>query len=238
MAPKIVWDEISKRFYETGVDHGVLYVADPDTGTYPKGVAWNGLTTVTEKPSGAAAAPQYADNIKYLNLIGLEEFAASVAAFTYPDEFEACDGSEQVLVGVGLGQQVRSMFGLVYRSGIGNDVVGENLGYKLHLIYGCVAAPSQKAYATVNATPAPIDFSWEITTTPIPVSGHRPVSCLTIDSTKANATNLAALETILFGVAEVVAAPDATPPVTGVTAVEGRLPLPDEVITLMTPSGS
>jgi len=236
MTQNIVWDETTKRVYETGVDHGVLYVIDPTTGTYPVGVPWNGLTTITEKPSGGAANPQYADNIKYLNLMGLEEFAASVAAFTYPDEFEACDGSEQVLVGVGIGQQARKTFGLVYRTVIGNDVEGEAYGYKLHLVYGAMAAPSQKAYTTINASPAAIDFSWEMTTTPVPVAGHKPVSCLTIDSTKVNPAKLAALEVILFGVAAVIANPLATPPVTGSAAVEGRLPLPAEIITLMTPS--
>lgn len=218
---KLVWDEVGKRFYETGVDHGVLYVMDAN-GAYPTGVAWNGLIGVSEKPSGAEATPLYADNIKYLNLISAEEFAAGIEAYTYPKEFEACDGTAEGVLGVNLSQQVRKSFGLVYRTIIGNDVAGQSLGYKLHLIYGAMAAPSEKGYQTINDSPEALTFSWEITTTPVEVTGFKPTAAIVIDSTKANATKLAALEDILFGVT--------TP-----TPIVARLPLPNEIITLMTP---
>ena len=213
--PKLTWDDTGKRFYETGVDRGVLY---PQTaGAYPKGVAWNGLTTVTESPSGAEANPQYADNIKYLNLMSIEEFSGTIEAFTYPDEFGACDGSASVATGVTIGQQSRSAFGLSYRTKLGNDTDGEDHGYKLHLVYGCMAAPSEKAYATVNDSPEALSLSWEFTTTPVQVTGHKPTATLIVDSSKVDATKLAALETILYGA----------------DAVEARLPMPDEVITLI-----
>lgn len=227
MAQKILWDETTKRLFETGVDHGVLYPVDPNLGTYPKGYAWNGLTSITESPSGAETSPQYADNIKYLNLQSLEEFGGTIEAFTYPPEFAVCDGSEEPVDGVSFGQQTRKSFGLCYRTLLGNDVLGTEYGYKLHLIYGALAAPSERAYTTVNDSPEANTFSWEITTTPVAVPGYKAVSSIVIDSTRVDAAKLAALLVILYGVAAVV--DPATP------AVEGRLPLPAEVITLMTP---
>lgn len=213
---RIVWDETSKRLYETGVKQGVLYPQD-DKGAYPKGVAWNGLTAVTESPSGAEANPLYADDIKYLNLMSAEEFGATVEAYTYPKEFEACDGSAELAPGVSIGQQKRQAFGMCYRTVVGNDVAGNDYGYKLHLIYGALAAPSEKAYATINDSPEAISFSWELTTTPVSVNGFKPTASLTIDSTKVDATKLKELEDILYGS----------------TDVEARLPLPDEIATLM-----
>lgn len=224
MPNKIVWDETGKRLYETGVDRGVLYVQDT-TGKYPQGVAWNGLTAVTESPSGAEPTPLYADNIKYLNLMSAEEFGATIEAYTYPDEFEECDGSAALTMGVAIGQQPRSGFGLSYRTIIGNDLEGDTHGYKIHLIYGAKAAPSDKGYQTINDTPEAITFSWEITTTPVPVTGFKPTASLTIDSTKVEPDKLAALEKILYGEA------GTTDP--EVEAVEGRLPLPDEVLNLL-----
>lgn len=213
---KLIWDATGERFYETGVKNGVLYVADAQ-GTYPKGVAWNGLTAVTESPSGAEPTPLYADDIKYLNLMSAEEFGATVEAYTYPDEFAQCNGEASLVKGVVIGQQPRKTFGMAYRTVLGNDVNNENYGYKLHLIYGAVAAPSEKAYATINDSPEAITFSWELTTTPVSVNGFKPTAYLTIDSTKADPTKLASLENILFGTEE----------------VEARLPLPDEIATLM-----
>ncbi len=216
----LVWDDTGKRYFETGVDHGVLYVMDA-LGAYPEGVAWNGLTAVTESPSGAEASPFYADNIKYLNLISAEEFGGTIEAYTFPDEFLECDGSAQLLAADGLtaGQQPRKQFGLVYRTKKGNDVGGQDLGYLLHLVYGCLASPSEKAYATVNDSPEPLAFSWEFTTTPTNVTGHQPTACLIIDSKKVDPTKLAALEKILFGD----------------VAVVPSLPLPDAVVTALTP---
>jgi hypothetical protein len=217
---KIVWDVSGERNYETGVDHGVLYPVSTQQGqegTYPSGVAWNGLTTVTESPSGADATPLYADNIKYLNLIAAEQFGGTIEAYTYPDEFGECDGSVQPTPGLMLGQQARKAFGLAYRTIMGNDVDGQDHGYKLHLIYGALAAPSQKAYASINDKPDAIAFSWAITTTPVAVTGHRATAILTIDSTMVNSTKLATLEDILFGTAQ----------------VDPRLPLPDEVISIL-----
>ena len=217
---KLIWDATGERFYETGVKNGVLYVADAQ-GTYPKGVAWNGLTAVTESPSGAEPTPLYADDIKYLNLTSAEEFGATVEAYTYPDEFAQCNGEASLVEGVVIGQQPRKTFGMVYRTVLGNDVNNENYGYKLHLIYGAVAAPSEKAYATINDSPEAITFSWELTTTPVSVNGFKPTASLTIDSTKVESTKLTALEDILFGS----------------ETVEARLPLPDEVATLMKTAG-
>lgn len=216
---RLKWDEVSKHLYETGVQMGVLYVRDA-TGAYPTGVAWNGLTAVTESPSGAEANPIYADNIKYLNLLSAEEFGATIEAYTYPDEFAACDGSGELAEGVVVGQQTRKPFGLSYRTLLGNDVDATDHGYKLHLVYGALAAPSEKAYATVNDKPEAITFSWAVTTTPVPVTGFKPSAILTIDSTKVDAAKLAALEDILYG-------KDGEP------AKVARLPLPDEVATLM-----
>ena len=219
---KIVWDKTGERFYETGVKNGVLYVQEG--GAYPKGVAWNGLTAVTESPSGAEATPLYADDIKYLNLLSTEEFGATIEAYTYPDEFAACDGSAALVDGVMIGQQARKTFGLCYRTTIGNDTNGNDYGYKLHIIYGALAAPSEKAYATINDSPEAITFSWEVTTTPVNVTGAKPTASITIDSTKADSTKLAALEDILYG-------KDGEP------GNEPRLPLPDEIKTLMTAAG-
>lgn len=212
---KLVWDQTGQKYYETGVDRGVLY--PQESGAYPKGVAWNGLISVTESPSGAEATAVYADNVKYLNLIAAEEFGASIEAYTCPPEFYACDGTAEVATGVMIGQQDRKTFGLAYRSLIGNDTEGTNLGYKLHLIYGCLAAPSEKAYSTVNESPEAMTLSWEISTTPVAVSGFKPTACVTIDSTKVDAEKLAALEAILYGS----------------ESEEPRLPLPDEIVTLI-----
>lgn len=213
---KLVWDQSGKRLYETGVDHGVLYPIQTG-GVYSKGVAWNGLTAVTESPSGADVNDIYADNMKYLGLVGAEKFGATVEAYTYPDEFAECDGSVELVKGATIGQQNRKVFGMVYRTVIGNDVDGNEHGYKLHLIYGATAAPSEKAYNTINEDPEAITFSWELSTTPVNVTGHKPTASLTIDSTKAAPTKLAELEKILFGDTE----------------TEPRLPLPDEIAQLL-----
>lgn len=212
---ELVWDEIGKRFYETGVDHGVLYLPNAQ-GAYTNGVAWNGLTSVSETPSGAEPNAQYADNIKYLNLFSAEEFGATIEAFTYPDEFAQFDGLGTPTPGVVVGQQSRKSFGLSYRSKIGNDVDGDDYGYKLHLIYGCYASPSEKAYNTINDSPEAIAFSWAITTTPVAVPGLKPSSIITVDSTKVSAATLMALEQILYGDA----------------AVDPAMPLPGTVITM------
>ena len=219
---KLVWDKTGDRLYETGVKNGVLYI--PTAGVYSKGVAWNGLTAVTESPSGAEATALYADDIKYLSLMSTEEFGATIEAYTYPDEFAACDGSAELADGVTIGQQKRSTFGLCYKTTIGNDTDGNDHGYKLHIIYGAQAAPSEKAYATINDSPEAITFSWEITTTPVNVTGAKPTASLVIDSTKADPSKLAALEDILYG-------KDGEP------GNEPRLPLPDEIKTLMTAAG-
>lgn len=214
----LVWDATGEHFYEAGVDHGVLYI--PTEGVYSKGVAWNGLTGVTESPSGAESNPQYADNIKYLNLISAEEWAGTIEAFTYPDEFAACNGEKELTAGVTVGQQSRSTFGMSYRTKIGNDTDGPDHAYKIHLLYGLTAAPSEKAYTTVNDSPEAVTFSWEASSVPVNVSGMLPTSSITIDSRTADPTQLAALEKILYGAEE----------------GEARLPLPDEVKTLMTKS--
>lgn len=214
---KLVWDKTGERFYETGVDRGVLYLLG-DGGAYDNGVAWNGLVSVSESPSGAESNPQYADNIKYLNLISAEEFSATLEAFTYPDEFGQCDGSAEPTDGVTIGQQNRKMFGLCYRTKIGNDTDGQDHGYKLHLIYGAQAAPSEKSYQTVNDSPEPITFSWEISTTPVNVTGYKPTASLVIDSTKVDAGKLVELEKKLYG---------------DDSAGTASLPLPDEVIALL-----
>lgn len=216
--PKLVWDKTGERLYETGVDHGVLYPVQAG-GVYNKGVAWNGLISVTESPSGAEASPIYADNIKYLNLMSAEEFGATIEAYMYPDEFAECDGSAEIANGVSIGQQSRKTFGLCYRTVIGNDVDSNEHGYKLHMIYGALAAPSEKGYQTINDSPEAITFSWELSTTPVNVEGFKPTASLTIDSTKADPIKLAALEKILYG--------DTNP------ETEARLPLPDEIATLM-----
>ncbi|MGN1218000.1 MAG: hypothetical protein ACI4TD_08485, partial [Phocaeicola sp.] len=196
--PRITWDQVGERLYETGVKNGVLYPQETG-GTYPKGYAWNGLTAVTESPSGAEATPLYADDIKYLNLMSAEDFGATIEAYTYPEEFEECDGSATLSKGVKIGQQKRRPFGLCYRTTLGNDVEGDDYGYKLHIIYGALAAPSEKAYATINDSPEAITMSWEISTTPVQVKDHKPTAHLEIDSTKADPVKLAALEDILYG---------------------------------------
>lgn len=213
---KLTWDASGERLYETGVKQGVLYVMG--SNGYGNGVAWNGLTAITESPSGAESTPLYADDIKYLDLRSTEEFGATIEAYTYPDEFAACDGSASLADGVSIGQQARKMFGLCYRTTVGNDTDGTDHGYKLHLIYGATASPSEKAYETINDSPEAITFSWEITTTPVSVTGFKPTASITIDSTKADPTCLAALEEKLYGGA----------------STEPTLPLPDEVKTIMT----
>ena len=217
---KIVWDEAGKRFFETGVDQGVLYPQDVN-GEYPLGVAWNGLIGVTESPSGAEPEAIYADNIKYLNLMSAEEFAGTIEAYTYPEEFGPCNGEAEAAVGVMLGQQNRKPFGLCYRTKIGNDVDQQDHGYKLHLIYGALVAPSEKSYQTINETPEAMTMSWEFSTTPVAVTGFKPTASLVIDSTKVNAAKLAALEALLYGTESVPAA----------------LPLPNEVIALVSAQG-
>lgn len=212
---KLIWDATGERLYETGVKNGVLYVQE--AGAYPKGVAWNGLTAVTESPSGAEPTPLYADDMKYLNLMSAEEFGATVEAYMYPDEFMVCDGSAALTEGVYIGQQPRKAFGMCYRTVLGNDVASNDYGYKLHIIYGALAAPSEKAYNTVNESPEPMTMSWELTTTPVTVAGHKPTATMVIDSTKVDPTKLKALEDALYGTAE----------------KEAYLPLPDEILTIM-----
>lgn len=213
---KLVWDQTGQKTYETGVKNGVLYVQDGE-GLYPKGVAWNGLTSVSESPSGAEQTALYADDAKYLNLTSAEEFGATIEAYTYPDEFAECDGSAELADGVFIGQQNRKSFGMVYKTTLGNDIKQNEYGYKLHIIYGALAKPSERSYATVNDSPEAITFSWELSTTPVAVAGHKPTASVVIDSTKANPEKLAALEAILFG-------DDDT---------EARLPLPEEIFELM-----
>lgn len=217
---KLTWDDTGKRLYETGVKQGVLYLLGED-GTYKNAVAWNGLTAVTESPSGAEATALYADDIKYLSLMSAEEFGATIEAYTYPEEFAQCDGSASLATGVYIGQQARKTFGMCYKTTLGNDVDGNDYGYKLHIIYGAKASPSEKAYATINDSPEAITFSWEITTTPVNVAGFKPTASIVIDSTKADPTCLAALEAKLYGGDSDTA----------------ELPLPDVVKTLMTPAG-
>lgn len=214
---KLVWDKTGERLYETGVKQGVLY-PQAAGGTYPKGVAWNGLTNITESPSGAEATALYADDIKYLNLVSAEELGGTIEAYTYPDEFAECDGSVALTEGVFIGQQDRKTFGLCYRTTLGNDVDSNGHGYKLHLIYGALAAPSEKAYATINDSPEAITFSWEFKTTPVNVTGHKPTASLILDSTKVSETKMAALEKVLYGDGD----------------TEARLPLPDEVVQILT----
>lgn len=214
---KIIWDESGKRFYETGVRHGVLFPQGAG-GTYSTGVAWNGLSAVTESPSGAESTPLYADNIKYLTMVSAEDFGFTIEAYMYPPEFAQCNGEADLTKGVALGQQSRKPFGLSYETLLGNDTNGQDYGYKLHLIYGGLAAPSEKGYQTVNDSPEAITMSWECSTTPVDVTGFKPTACLTIDSTKVDPTKFTAFLKILYG-SDTAAA---------------RLPLPDEVKTLLT----
>lgn len=224
--PKLVWDKTDERIFETGVNKGVLYPFNTQTKQYDKGVVWNGLTGVTESPSGAEATPLYADNIKYLNLMSAEEFGATVEAYTYPDEFAECNGEANIVAGVVAGQQKRKMFGMSYQTKIGNADDPE-AGYKIHLIYGAKAAPSEKAYATVNDSPEAITFSWELSTTPVDVPKLKPTASLVIDSTKVDATKLAELEDILYGCDAQEADPEHGIPAK--EAKEARLPSPEEV---------
>lgn len=213
---KIIWDNTGERLYETGVRQGVFYPLSAE-GKYDGGIAWNGLTAVTESPSGAEANPLYADDIKYLNMMSAEEFGATVEAYMYPPEFAECDGSAAIANGVYIGQQPRKTFGLCYRTVLGNDTENDNYGYKIHIIYGAMASPSEKAYSTINDSPEAITFSWELTTTPVNVTGFKPTASIVIDSTKCDKAKLAALEAILYG------SDDAEP----------RLPLPDEIASIM-----
>lgn len=219
MPSTLEWDKVGERLYETGVDRGVLYT--PTNGVYSSGVAWNGLVSVTESPSGAEPTAQYADNIKYLNLISAEEFGATIEAFTYPPEWAQHDGSAEIKPGIAIGQQARKSFGLAYRTRVGNDVDGTDHGYKLHLVYGALAAPSEKAFTTINDSPEAITFSWEVTTTAVPVAGYKPTAILTIDSTLVDSDGLALLELALYGS----------------EAIPARLPLPDEVSEMFDPEG-
>lgn len=214
---KIVWDAVGEHIFETGVRNGVLYLKD-ETGVYNTGVAWNGLTSVSESPEGAEPTDLYADDVKYLTLMSAENFKATIEAYTYPAEFEECDGSASIANGVVIGQQARKPFGLCYRTSIGNDTDGNEHGYKLHIVYGCLASPSEKQYSTINDSPEAITFSWEVSTTPVNVTGKKPTATLIIDSTKVDKSKLTALEAILYGSEE----------------KEPRLPLPDEIATLMT----
>lgn len=213
---KLVWDQIGEHFYETGVDKGVLYPLDSTTASYPLGVAWNGLSSISESPSGAEETKIYADNIKYLSLMSAEDYGYTIEAYTYPAEFEQCDGSASIATGVVIGQQTRKTFGLCYRTLLGNDTEAEDYGYKLHLVYGGKASPSEKNHETVNDSPEAITFSWEVNTTPVSLTGYKSTSHVTIDSTKISAAALAALEEILYGS----------------ESEDPRLPLPDEIISI------
>ncbi len=213
---KILWDQTGERLYETGVAQGVLYVQN-DAGAYPAGVPWNGLSAVTESPEGAEASAIYADNMKYLNLISTEEFKATIEAYTYPEEFDACNGAEEIEVGVAIGQQGRKTFGFSYKTLIGNDVDDIDHGYKIHVVYGCKASPSEKGFQTVNDSPEAITLSWEVTTTPVTVAGFKPTATLEIDSTKVDPADLALIEKALYG-------DDVT---------DANLPLPDALLALI-----
>ena len=217
----LVWDETGKKLFETGVSNVALYPQDT-TGVYGAGVAWNGVTNISESPSGAEATTLWANNGKYLNLYSVEEYASSIEAYTYPDEFAECDGSAEIAKGVSIGQQTRKSFGLAYKTLVGSDTDGNDHGYKLHLVYGCKAAPSERSHATVNDSPEALSFSWEISTTPVSVTGHKPTASVEIDSTKVEPAKLAAFEKILFGSDEAAA----------------RLPLPDEVASLFAAASS
>ena len=217
---ELKWDNPGERYYETGVKNCVLYVQDAE-GNYPKGVAWNGITAITESPSGAESTPLYADDTKYLNLISNEEFGATIEAYTYPDEFAECDGTAELAEGIKLGQQPRKQFGLCYLTTLGNDLKKNDYGYKLHLVYGCTAAPSEKGYATINDSPEAITFSWEVSTTPVDVPGFKPTAHIEIDSTKVKPEDLAKIKAKLWGSA----------------TEEATLPLPNEIKTLIAAAG-
>ena len=213
---KLVFNNVGERFFETGVKNGVLYVMG-EGGKYENGVVWNGLTGVTESPSGAETTPLYADDVKYVVIYAAEEFGATIEAYTYPEEFEACDGSASIAEGITVGQQTRKTFAFCYKTSLGNDTQGQDLGYKIHIIYGCKAAPSEKSYATINDSPEAVTFSWEVSTVPVPVEGRNPTATMVIDSTRVNPAKLALLEEVLYG-SEVE---------------DAKLPLPNEVIELM-----
>lgn len=216
----ITWDEAGKRFYETGIDHGCLYPYNSESSKYDNGVAWNGLTAVTESPSGAEVTALWADNIKYVNLMSAEEFGGTIEAYTYPDEFMECDGSASLTDGVTVGQQNRKTFGLSYRTVVGNDTESNDHGYKIHLIYGCLASPSEKGYSTISDSPEAITFSWEFTTTPVNVTGFKPTACVIVDSRTCSPDGLKKLENALYG--------------TGDSGMQSPyLPMPDEVKTLV-----
>ena len=216
MSKALVWDQVGQKTYETGVKNGVLYVMD-NSGTYPNGVAWNGLTKVSEKPTGAETTDLFADDSKYLSLMSAEKFEASIKAYTYPDEFEQCDGSAEITEGVAIGQQNRKTFGMAYITTKGNYIQNNSYGYKIHLIYGALASPSEKGYSTINDSPEAITFSWEVKTTPVPVAGFKPTASLTIDSTKVSEAAMTAIKKVLFGFEE----------------TDARLPLPDEIKTII-----
>ena len=221
MSKRLVWDAVGERLFETGVKQCVLYPIDKVSGTYNKGVAWNGVTSVSESPSGAEATDLYADDAKYLSLLSAETFGCTVEAYTYPEEFEACDGTAQLTAGVTIGQQARSVFGLCYRTTVGNDVDGNDHGYKLHIIYGCKATPSEKSYSSINDSPEAITFSWTVNTTPVSVEGFKPTASLVIDSTKVDKSKLSKLEDVLYGS----------------ELADPRLPLPNEIVTILTAEG-
>ena len=221
MSKRLVWDAVGERLFETGVKQCVLYPIDKVSGTYNKGVAWNGVTSVSESPSGAEATDLYADDAKYLSLLSAETFGCTVEAYTYPEEFEACDGTAQLTAGVTIGQQARSVFGLCYRTTVGNDVDGNDHGYKLHIIYGCKATPSEKSYSSINDSPEAITFSWTVNTTPVSVEGFKPTASLVIDSTKVDKTKLSKLEDVLYGS----------------ESADPRLPLPNEIVGILTAEG-
>lgn len=233
---KLKWDQLINRKYETGVDHGVLY--PQENGTYPKGFAWDGLTSVAENPSGGEDSPYYADNIKYFNLKSNEEFGLTIGCYYYPEEFKACNGETEVAEGVTLGQQRRNTFGFTYRTKLGNAADGQDYGFKLHMVYGCSASPSSKTYSSVNESPEPGELSYEVTTTPLDVPGkdatgkpYKPVSVITIDSTRVNPEKLAMLEKILYGSDEIPADPEDAGS-TATPATQARLPLPEEIMAL------
>lgn len=221
MSKRLVWDAVGERLFETGVKQCVLYPIDKISGTYNKGVAWNGITSVSESPSGAEATDLYADDAKYLSLLSAETYGCTVEAYTYPEEFEACDGTAQLTPGVTIGQQARSVFGLCYRTTVGNDVDGNDHGYKLHMIYGCKATPSEKSYSSINDSPEAITFSWTVNTTPVSVEGFKPTASLVIDSTKVDKSKLSKLEDVLYGS----------------ESADPRLPLPNEIVTILTAEG-
>ena len=213
---KLVFNGVGDRLFETGVKKGVLFVMG-EGGTYEKGVVWNGLTAVTEKPSGAETTNLYADDVKYVVIYGAEEFEATIEAYTYPEEFEQCDGSAALVSGVNVGQQTRKTFAFCYTTSLGNDTEGQDFGYKIHIIYGCKAKPSEKSYSTINDSPEAVTFSWDVSTVPVPVEGMNPTATVVIDSTRLDSSKLKALEDKLYGT----------------ESSESELPLPDAIKTLV-----